>query len=72
MTRNLDDRVEVMTPVEEPALRARLEEILEVNLRDDFAWELGPHGDWHRGEGSGGRSAQREFQRLTRKRCPSE
>ena len=73
MTRNLDDRIEVVTPVEEPALRLRLEEILQLNLRDDgFAWELGPDGRWRRGEGSGRRCAQRELQRLAHRRCPSD
>jgi polyphosphate kinase len=45
MPRNLDRRVECVTPVTDPALTARLAEILEVNLADDvLAWELGPEG----------------------------
>jgi polyphosphate kinase len=45
MPRNLDRRVECVTPVTHPALTARLDEILEVNLADDvLAWELGPEG----------------------------
>jgi len=45
MPRNLDGRVECVTPVTDPALTARLEEILAVNLADDvLAWELGPDG----------------------------
>jgi polyphosphate kinase len=45
MPRNLDGRVECVTPVTDPALTARLDEILEVNLADDvLAWELGPDG----------------------------
>jgi polyphosphate kinase len=73
MSRNLDSRVEVVIPVEEPPLRARLDEILQVNLRDDgFAWELGPYGRWRRVEGAGQHCAQREFQRLTRERCQAE
>ncbi len=47
MPRNLDRRVEALTPVEAPSLKARLEEILEVALTDDvLAWELGPDGVW--------------------------
>jgi polyphosphate kinase len=45
MPRNLDRRVECVTPVTDPVLTARLDEILEVNLADDLlAWELGPEG----------------------------
>jgi polyphosphate kinase len=47
MPRNLDRRVEAVTPVADPALTARLQEILDVNLADDtLAWELGPDGEW--------------------------
>jgi polyphosphate kinase len=56
MPRNLDRRVEVMTPVEEPPLTARLQEILDVNLADTTqAWELRSDGNWVRctGEGEG-------------------
>jgi polyphosphate kinase len=49
MPRNLDLRVEVLVPVEEPEQAARLQEILEVNLADDTqAWELGSDGTWSR------------------------
>ena len=51
MPRNLDRRVEAMTPVDDPELQERLEEILDVNLADDtLAWTarrgraLGPGG----------------------------
>jgi polyphosphate kinase len=38
-----------MTPVEEPALTARLQEILDVNLADSTqAWELCSDGSWVR------------------------
>ena len=40
MPRNLDRRVEAVTPVIDPALTARLQEILDVNLADDvLAWD---------------------------------
>jgi polyphosphate kinase len=49
MTRNLSRRVEALTPVEDPRLQRRLEEILAVNLADDvLAWELGSDGRWRR------------------------
>lgn len=41
MPRNLDHRVEAVTPVLDPELKARLAEILEANLADDsLAWSL--------------------------------
>ncbi len=60
MPRNLDTRVELLAPVEDPALRAELEETLERCLADDtFGWELAPDGWSRRTRGS--RSAQREL-----------
>jgi polyphosphate kinase len=47
MPRNLDRRVEALTPVTAPDLRERLDEILAVGLADDtLAWRLGPDGRW--------------------------
>ena len=47
MPRNLDRRVEAVTPVTDPRLRARLAEILDLDLADDvLAWELGADGTW--------------------------
>jgi polyphosphate kinase len=49
MPRNLDRRVEAVTPVVDPPLTARLQEILDVNLADDvLAWELDGDGVWSR------------------------
>jgi polyphosphate kinase len=47
MNRNLDWRVEAITPVEDPELRNRLREILDV-MRSSMlhAWELGAEGSW--------------------------
>ena len=43
--RVLDTRVELLTPVEDPALRSELEDTLERCLADDtFAWELTTDG----------------------------
>ncbi len=49
MPRNLDRRVEAVTPVTAAPLRARLEEILNTNLADDvLAWELRQDGTWEK------------------------
>ncbi|MCC7191385.1 MAG: polyphosphate kinase 1 [Phycisphaeraceae bacterium] len=45
MYRNLNDRVECITPILEPALQQRLRQILEVMLEDRRqAWDLGSNG----------------------------
>jgi polyphosphate kinase len=47
MPRNLDRRVEVAAQVDDPGLRARLDEILQVTFADDvLSWELRPDGGW--------------------------
>ena len=49
MPRNLDRRVEALTPVTDPRLRARLAEMLELDLTDDvLAWELDADGTWRK------------------------
>ncbi len=49
MGRNLDRRVEAITPVEDPRLRARLDDLLDLYLRDDaYAWSLDGEGGWCR------------------------
>jgi polyphosphate kinase len=49
MPRNLDRRVEAITPVMSPPLRARLDEVLATNLADDvLAWTLGADGAWEK------------------------
>jgi polyphosphate kinase len=70
MPRNLDRRVEALTPVVAPALRERLDEILSINLADDtLAWELDAAGDWHCVEGSSGGHTHRQLQELTAQRA---
>jgi polyphosphate kinase len=60
MERNLDRRVEVMVPVVQPDLVARLEEILELALADDEgAFELEADGTWRRVPTVAGISMQR-------------
>jgi polyphosphate kinase len=47
MTRNLESRVEVITPVEDPAQRERLREVLELQLNDHRnAWEMRTDGSY--------------------------
>ncbi|MGZ6271981.1 MAG: polyphosphate kinase 1 [Candidatus Limnocylindrales bacterium] len=51
MERNLDRRVEVVVPVADPDLHARLRQILEIMLADDRrSWQLGPDDRWRRVE----------------------
>jgi polyphosphate kinase len=61
MPRNLDTRVELLIPVDDPALRAELEDVLERCFDDDsFAWDLLPDGTWKRRTG-GNRSVHAEL-----------
>ncbi len=49
MKRNLESRVEVMTPVEDPALRRELRIILDSQLAPNHcAWEMQPDGSYVR------------------------
>jgi polyphosphate kinase len=52
MPRNLDTRVELLVPVEDPALRDEIEDVLDRSLADDtFAWDLRRDGAWERRQG---------------------
>ncbi len=65
MPRNLDRRVEALCPVDSPPLRARLDEILDVNLADDvLSWVLAADGEWHKVETVAGVSAQARLREL--------
>ncbi|HSP81213.1 MAG TPA: polyphosphate kinase 1 [Myxococcaceae bacterium] len=56
MPRNLDNRVEILAPVEDPALVAQVRDVLERCMADNtFAWELQPDGTWLRRTAAGGR-----------------
>jgi polyphosphate kinase len=63
MPRNLDNRVELVAPVDDPVLRDDLLDTLERCLADDTnAWELGEDGTWTRRQPAGEpRNAQREL-----------
>jgi polyphosphate kinase len=69
MPRNLDRRVEALTPVEDPALRQQLDEIIDVNLSDNvLAWTLEPDSTWHHVDGPGDVDTHRRFQELALER----
>src|SRR6476661_6727092 len=64
MPRNLDTRVELVTPVDDPSLRDDLLDTLERSLADDTnAWDLGSDNVWTRREPDPvePRSVQREL-----------
>ncbi len=63
MPRNLDTRVELVAPVEDPALRDDLLDTMERSLADDTGgWDLGADGAWtKRTPGQPSRSVQREL-----------
>ena len=64
MPRNLDRRVEAMLRITDQRLRARLEEILTINvLYDALAWRLEPDGTWAKIAVSG-EDSQVKFQEL--------
>jgi polyphosphate kinase len=70
MPRNLDRRVEAMLRVVEPRLRARLDEILELNLSDDvLAWTLDADGTWKKVPTVNGVESQVRFQELAMARA---
>jgi len=49
MPRNLDNRVELAVPIEDPALRAQVLDVVALCLSDNHnAWDLGPDGAWTR------------------------
>ena len=62
MTRNLDRRVECLTPVEDPLLRQKLDILLSLYLQDNCrAWEMGADGSYRpvsRHQDEAGRDAQ--------------
>ncbi|MEO7294868.1 MAG: RNA degradosome polyphosphate kinase [Candidatus Limnocylindria bacterium] len=69
MHRNLDRRVETLVRIDDAGIRVRIEEVLDLGLRDRAgAWTLTPGGSWLRpvraGNGSGPlMSIQTELQR---------
>jgi polyphosphate kinase len=70
MPRNLDRRVEAAVPVDDPELRVRLDEILQVTFADDvLSWELRADGGWSRVPTVNGLDAQETLMGLATARA---
>lgn len=64
MKRNLESRVEVLVPVDTPALRDELRIILDTQLADDrAAWEMQPDGSYIKNDIDGTTAQQRLIER---------
>ncbi len=76
--RNLNERVELVIPVEDPALKTRLYEILRLCMSDNtLAWDLDMHGAYTRrtsGEDEGERNVHKILMRraIARSLLPPE
>jgi polyphosphate kinase len=75
MPRNFHRRVEAMLPIEDPALRTRMLEILQIQLADNVKdWALKPDGKYERAQPKPGAPilrAQARFIEMTRDRVKS-
>jgi polyphosphate kinase len=73
MPRNLDHRLEVLAPVDDPAVQGRLKTAFEVLLADNaLAWELDSDGRWarrHPKKDEPNRGSQLVFMRRARPRA---
>ena len=65
MQRNLDRRIEALFPIDDPLLRKRVMEIVNLDLEDDCSsWVLLDNGDWVKPSGSAQVKAQDRFQEM--------
>lgn len=70
MTRNLDNRVELLVPVDDPVCSVHLIEILDTCFRDSAsAWRLSSDGTYSRVEHDGRKKPVRAQQALYRRSC---
>jgi polyphosphate kinase len=73
MPRNLDHRIELVTPVEDARAQNEMSRTFDVLLADNTtAWELSPDGHWMKlrpRKGDRGRAAQQVFMRSARARA---
>jgi len=70
MRGKLEGRVELVAPIEEPALRARLEEVLSLALEDGSAWSLDADGHWTRRRDPGPRLQERLLELARQRTLP--
>jgi len=70
MQRNLDHRVESLTPVTDIRIKERLEEMLQIALGDDLlAWEMNEDGTWTKAQETVGVSTHDRLQELALERA---
>jgi polyphosphate kinase len=69
MQRNLEKRVEVLAPVEDPRLQAELRHILDTQLSDQRgAWDMQPDGSYVQRTGLGAKHSQLQMIERTERR----
>jgi len=68
MQRNLERRVEVVAPIEDPRLQAELRTILDIQLGDQRgAWDMQPDGSYVQRTGAGKHTQQQFIERTERR-----
>ena len=68
MPRNLDHRIEVVVPIEDPAVAEELEDVIDALLADNVtAWTLEPDGGWKRVQPQSGSHAEPSQSALMRR-----
>jgi len=73
MTRNLDNRVEAVAPVEDPALREQLRFVLALSLADNRrCWEMSPDGTYTQRRPDGDRVVDTQAVLMAETRAASE
>ena len=69
MQRNLEKRVEVLVPVEDPKLQAELRHIMDTQLSDQRgAWDMQPDGSYVQRTGMGAKHSQQQLIERTERR----
>ncbi len=69
MQRNLEKRVEVLVPIEDPRLQAELRHILDTQLSDQRgAWDMLPDGSYVHRTGAGAKHSQQQMIERTERR----
>jgi polyphosphate kinase len=72
MPRNLDRRVEALSPIDDPELQDRLDVVLEVDLEDDVLAWVQQDDRWAKIVGDGRLETHLELQEQARKRAEVE